>query len=163
MFGISITTQLESVAVKVKANGPAISRRVIIKLGQEFDFAMAAALGPDAMSALTALKSKGISKCTLPINAIGANGKMRAANGESVKLVMRGIKCEARMGKETDDPPTCTLEFEMPWHREAWIFFGEHATAWVEVNFKKEQLSLFPGEEADPDGEEADKEPPRAS
>jgi len=142
MFETQVPMALKAVKVKLDPNDGAPIRLCTLTLACEFDLLVAGGLGGDAREALASLKSGGMTRCELPIDALLVEAKL-VAEGKSIVLKnLKGTKATARAGSE-EKPPHIDLEFAFLFEREAWAFFGEHVGALALVTMNRMQMELL--------------------
>lgn len=144
MFDNEFTAGIRGIKIKSQEREGVYVRTCTLSLEREFDDTIAAGLGAEAKKALSCLKSGGMRKCELPLDAVNAAGTLVAATGETVEIgVLAGVKATCSVDPEGEFPPSVVLDFEFSHTREAWAFFGDHCGGRCSVTLIKRQGSLI--------------------
>jgi hypothetical protein len=148
MFDKQIRASIKSARVKVTEEGAHPLRTIRLALEREFDHEIADALGEDAGTALEGLRSGGMTKVVLPIDAISASAVVDGQERIRLERIV-GVKATASVGKAKEDadaPLKVKLEFDFPFQRDVWLMLGEEAGDVVGVTLTRRQLEI-PGTE----------------
>src|SRR5687767_2490704 len=144
MFDNQFSAGIRGIKIKSQEKDGVYVRTCTLSLEREFDDLVAGGLGAEAKKALSCLKSGGMLKCVLPMDAVNAAGTLMSVSGEVVEIgVLRGVKATGTVDPEGDFPPTVVLEFEFMFSKEAWIFLGEQCGAAATVTLIKRQGNLI--------------------
>lgn len=145
-----LTTQfdatIQKVTVQAKQKDGFVIRRCRVVLAREFDAVIAAGIGGEANKLRKSLTDRSISKVEIPIDAIKAECELISGDQVCTVKAVTGVRavCAASTDSDNDEsPPSVHLELEFPFQREAWLFLGERAAAYVSVTLTPSQKSLF--------------------
>lgn len=138
-----------------------VDKRVRINLERPFGSDIAAWMGEDGKRAHKLLEGGGAEKVVLPIDAMVCTAHLKGKSTEVKIERVNGIRATAYMPKpkagagddEGESGPAEVMikfEFYFPFSREAWLFLGENAGAWADLELTKNQLAL------DLDGKKSD-------
>lgn len=145
MFDMQLQFGIKRITLKTKTKDGVSSRVMRVVLEREFDEVIAAGLGGDARGARTALLGGGMESCVLPIDAIKASGTLTAGLGEVCAIEsLIGVAAKGHADPDHEFPPSIALEFDMPYERRAWAFFGDYQNTTAVVELSKQQLELAP-------------------
>lgn len=148
MFDQVIRAAIKSGKVKLTEKGASPVRVIHLALERQLDSEFATLLGGEADTALEGLKSGGMTKVILPIDAISASAIF---DGKERLLVerMTGVKATASVGKAKEDqeaPLKIKLEFDMPFQRDVWLMLGDQVGDTIGMTLTRRQLEI-PGTE----------------
>jgi hypothetical protein len=144
MFELQCEAAIENVTIKAKVGKiGTVMKRCRIKLSREFDALIARAIGGDALDFLESVSSGAVEKVVMPIDAVVAEGTLRALGGEQVTIkALYGVKATATAPKEDEDPPLIRMDFDFGYDGEVWRFLGDHAGAVASVTITPAQLEI---------------------
>jgi len=143
MFDVKLQFGIKKVTLKTKAKDGVQARTIRLTLEREFDDTIAAGIGGDARGALAALKGGGMDSCVLPIDGIHGSASLLAGAGEVCDVpYLKGVTAKGAVSPDLDFPPSIAVEFDMPYERKAWGFFGDYQNTTAVVELTRGQLEI---------------------
>lgn len=145
----TFAAKIENVQLAVKVVDGIEFRRIILRLGREFDETMASLLGRDSSEVLRSLRSRSLEKGYVSADKIDVEATFVSPPGETVKVpALRGQTAVLTAGRDPEDGPSIKLESECVFERETWAFLGENAAGIVEVTMTPRQGELSLAEQS---------------
>lgn len=143
MFDVKLQFGIKKVSLKTKTKDGVSSRTMRVVFERDFDDVIAAGLGGDARGARAALLGGGMESCVLPIDSIDASGTLSAGFGEVCDIArMTGVVAKGHADPEGEFPPSIAVEFDLPYDRRAWTFFGDYQNTTATVELTRRQLEI---------------------
>jgi len=146
MIEFTCTATIRDVKLSAKVKDGITTRKIKMTLEREYDDFLAASLGSDAIAARKLLKSGGLEKATIPLDAVRASATLRNFEGTRVAVpLICGVKAEGKAPDTIGDevPPSIKMQFEFVYSREALLFFGESLGMSAEITLVPQQLELL--------------------